>query len=72
MVNIYISMISMRYQKIAGPEGFGRSVQWMADFFHTYDGLLASPRPARLQAALDVMMGLFDRVGLQTNVKKRL
>ena len=54
----------------AGPEGFGRAVQWLEAFFYADDGILASPRSARLQATLDVLTGLFDRVGLQTNVKK--
>ena len=54
----------------AGPDGFGPAVQWMATFFYANDGLLVFPRPARIQAALDVMTGLFDRVGLQTNVDK--
>ena len=39
----------------AGPYSFGRAVQWMAEFFCADDVLLASPSPARLQAALDVL-----------------
>ena len=39
------------------PYGFGRAFQWMAEFFYKYDGLLASPMPARIQAALDVLTG---------------
>ena len=51
-----------------GPNGFGQAVQWLAIFFYADDGLLASMRPTRLQAALGMLMGLFDRVGLRTKV----
>ena len=40
----------------------------MTALFYVGDGLLALPRPARIQAALDVLMVLFYRVGLQTIV----
>ena len=53
-----------------GPEGFGRVVQRLAAFFYNKDGLLASPRPARLQAALYILLRIFDRVGMNTNVNK--
>ena len=56
----------------AGLGGFGLAVQWLAAFIYTDDGLLALPRPARLQAALDFLTVLLDRVGLQNNSKKRL
>ena len=51
----------------AGPGGFGRAVQWIEAFVYTNDGLLAFPRPAWLQAALDVGTVLLDRVGPHTN-----
>ena len=38
--------------------------------FYANDGLLALPQTAQLQAALDVLTGLFDRYGLHTNVNK--
>ena len=41
-------------------------------FFYANNDLLASPRPARIQAALYVFMGLFDRVVLHTNVNKKV
>ena len=52
------------------PERFRQPVQWLVAFFYTDDGLLASPRPACLQATLGVLTGLFDRFGLQTNINK--
>ena len=33
-------------------------------------GILASPWSSRIQEALDVLTGLFDMVGLRTNVAK--
>ena len=56
----------------AGPDGFGRAVQGLATLFYANNGLLISPRKSRLQAALYVLTGLFDRVSLHTNVKKQL
>ena len=52
----------------AGLGGFGRAVQWMAAFFYANDGLFASPRPTWIQAVMDVLTGLFDRLFLQTKV----
>ena len=54
----------------AVPDGFGWAVQWPEALFYANDVLLASPRPARLQVVLDVLIGLFYRFGLQTNVSK--
>ena len=56
--------------KKAGPAGFGRAVQWMAGFFYANNGLLASPRTARIQTALDILTRMFERVILQTNINK--
>ena len=39
-------------------------------FFYANNSLLAFPRPARIHAALDVLTGLFDRVGHHINVNK--
>ena len=54
----------------AGPEEFGRAVQNLATLFYADGGLLASPRPVRIQETMDVLTGLFDRVGMRTNVDK--
>lgn len=39
-------------------------------FFYVDDAFLASRNPVFLQGALDVLVNLFDRVGLRTNTKK--
>ena len=41
----------------------------MFALFYAYNGLLASLKPSRLKTYLDVLVGLFDRLVLQTNVK---
>ena len=38
--------------------------------FYADDGMVASSDPAWLQGAFNALVGLFDRVGLQTNVRK--
>ena len=52
------------------PEGFGHVVQWIVTFFYMDNGILVSPWTARLQVDLDVLVGLFNWVGLQTNINK--
>ena len=61
--------ISVVAEEEAGPDGFGRTVQRLAEYFYTDDGLLASMRAVRLQPAFDVLAELSDRVGLQTNAR---
>ena len=53
-----------------GPYGFGCALQLLATFFYTVDGFLSLTRPDWIQAALDVLAGMFDRVVLQNNVDK--
>ena len=42
----------------------------LAAYFYANEKLLMSTRAARLQGVFDVLMDLFDRVGLRTNVGK--
>ena len=53
-----------------GPYGFVWVVQWLDEFFYVDDRLIALPRMARLQEALEVLMGISDRFGLHTYVDK--
>ena len=64
---IYLWVILVAGEE-AGPEGFIRAVQCLAELFYSDNGLLASPQPAHLQAVLNVLMGMFDRFGIYTNV----
>ena len=40
------------------------------DFFYADKGLVDSTDPGWLQSAFDTLTGIFDRVGLRTNVLK--
>ena len=55
-----------------GTDGFRRAMQWLMALFYNDDGILDSPRLDRLKEALDVLMGMFDRVGSHTNFKKMM
>ena len=54
----------------AGTEGFGWYTQWVAVYFYANNGLLASMRVEKRQRAFNVLMNLFDQVGLHTNLGK--
>ena len=56
----------------AGPEGFRQAVQCLATFLYVYVGILSSPCPSRLKAALDVLTELLYCVGVRTNVTKTM
>ena len=38
--------------------------------FYVYDGMLVSTEMVWLQGVFDTLTGLFDRMGIQTNVRK--
>ena len=62
------------YEKMLGPHapthGYGEEVLKLMAIFYADDALMASRDPAMLQESLDVMVGLFERVGLRTNTTK--
>ena len=62
--------ITVVVSKEAGPDGFGSVVQMMKTFSYADNGLLASTRPKWLQRVFNVLMELFDQVGMQENVRK--
>ena len=43
-----------------------------AALFYADNGMVASSDPAWLQGAFTALLGLFDRVGLRTNVRKNV
>ena len=51
-------------------QGLGESIQTLAALFCAGDGLIVSPESSRLQGTFEVLMGLFDQVGLLTNEGK--
>ena len=50
---------------MVGLEGLRKVFQTLVVPFYTDNGILASPYPARIQEALDVLTGIFDQVGLK-------
>jgi hypothetical protein len=54
----------------AAREGIGDNVaQWLVAFY-IGDGLVASRNPVWLQLSFDILVGLFERIGLFTNAAK--
>ena len=51
------------------PKGFGRVFHRLALFLCVDNGLLVSPWSASLQEDLEILKGLFEWVGLRTNVE---
>ena len=49
---------------------WGREVRYCAEFFYVDDSLVALTDPVWMQGEFDTLTGLFDRVGLQKNVRK--
>ena len=45
-------------------------IRTLIAIFYADDGLIAARDPKTLQTAVDLLTGLFDRVGLQTNTTK--
>ena len=48
----------------------GHAVGWILGVFYTYDGLLRSRDPEWKQGALNFLIGLFRRIGLEANIAK--
>ena len=53
-----------------GPEGLGRSIQRLAAYFCTNDGLITPTREGHLQQDFGAFTDLFDHVGLRANIHK--
>ena len=50
--------------------GVGEEIRQFLAAFYADNGLVQSRDPVRLQASLDTLVALFERVGLRTNVSK--
>ena len=48
----------------------GQEVRHQAELFYADDGMVVSSDPAWLQGAFTALIGLFERVGLRTNIGK--
>ena len=54
----------------AAHSGIGDEVRRFLAAFYADDGLIQSRDPVLLQSSFDILIGLFDRVGLKTNTTK--
>jgi len=54
----------------AAKEGYGDEVNLFLAIFYADDVFIAARDPERLQQTLDILVGLFERVGLRTNTTK--
>ena len=57
-------------QTEAGTGGIGLAIIDLAAYFYTNDDLVALTKPKMLQRTFDVLIGLFNRVGLKTDAAK--
>ena len=55
-----------------GAKILGMPVQYLVAYFYTDDGLLVFTYPDRLKIFFDVLIELFNRVGLQKNVQTKV
>ena len=53
-----------------GMGGLGLTIIDLVDYLYSDDALVASTQPEKLQRVFDVLTGLFNRVGLQTNTTR--
>ena len=55
-----------------GIDGLNLSIQDLVAYFYSDNGLIASTQPERTHQALNILTGLFDKVGLRTNTEKMM
>ena len=51
----------------AGPKGSGRDIQRLGEYFYADDGLVTSTRLSMIQREFNVLVELFNQVGLFKN-----
>ena len=66
------TLVSLVAGGVGGPEGWGKEVLRCVTFIYTDNGLVVSTDPEWLQGAFDTLTGLFYRVGILTNVGKKV
>ena len=51
-------------------EGFGQDIQWMVAYLYAYNRILVLTWATWLQRLFNILMGLFEWVGLRTKMRK--
>ena len=54
----------------AAKSGVGKEIRNFLVVFYAEDDVITLRDPAQLQRAMDMLIGIFERVGLQTNIQK--
>ena len=69
--NVIITWMAMTVedQRVA-QDGLGETVGWCVGVFYAENGMVGSREPDWLQHAINVLVGLFRRYGLEANVEK--
>ena len=75
--NILVDSVIRHWVMVAAPaeagmEGLSTSMQELAAYFYADERLVAFPRLERLQRSFDVLTDLFNRIGLQMNVRNTI
>ena len=65
---IFHHWLGLMVDNEAVPEEFGYSVAYKAAFFYADGGLVASTNLLWIQWSFDVLIGLFQRLGIQSNM----
>ena len=69
--NLMVDAVIREWERQLLLEGLPlNQVRVLVAIFYADNGLIAARNPKTLQTAIDLLTGLFDRVGLQTNTKK--
>ena len=69
--NLMVDAVIREWERLLLLEGYPLGqVRVLVSIFYADNGLIAARDPEVLQTAIDLLTGLFDRVGLQTNTKK--
>ena len=60
--------VSLTLDNNTGHDGFGYTVEDMMTLFYAYYGLIESTNMVWLQWVFDILIGLFERFGIRTNM----
>ena len=73
--NVVVDTVIRHWVKVVAPteegiEGIGLLIRDLAAYFYSDNGIITLNQPERLQRVVDILSGLFERVGLRKNTPK--